>query len=78
MPAILNAKGLLCPLPLIRTQDFARTLVPGAEFTIQATDPGVYHDLPAWCRMHGHEIVSMQETADQIIKIVVRLSDTHS
>lgn len=57
-PVLLDARGLLCPLPVIRTQDHVRALPDGAELTIQATDPGVMQDIPAWCRVHGHILVS--------------------
>jgi tRNA 2-thiouridine synthesizing protein A len=54
----LDTRGLLCPLPVIRTQDRVRTLANGTELIITATDPGVMHDIPAWCRVHGHVLVS--------------------
>jgi tRNA 2-thiouridine synthesizing protein A len=57
-PAVLDARGLLCPLPVIRTQDRVRTLTPGARLEILATDPGVLADLPAWCRVHGHTLLA--------------------
>ncbi len=43
---ILELKLRLAPLP------------PGATFTLIARDPGVPEDLPAWCRMTGHRLVS--------------------
>lgn len=51
----LDAMGLLCPLPVIRTQDRVRDLEPGSRLEILATDPGARHDIRAWCRVHGHE-----------------------
>jgi len=53
----LDARGLLCPMPVIRTQQRVATLAPGDELEILATDPGVLHDIPAWCRVHGHELL---------------------
>jgi tRNA 2-thiouridine synthesizing protein A len=53
----LDVKGLLCPLPVIRTQDRVKGLPPGALLSVLATDPGVLEDLPAWCRVHGHELL---------------------
>lgn len=54
----LDVKGLLCPLPVIKTQDRIRALQTGDLLIIVATDPGVMHDIPSWCRIHGHELVS--------------------
>ncbi len=63
-PTELNTRGLLCPLPVIRTQDAVKTLHPGAQLRIFATDPGTMHDIPAWVRVHGHKLLSAQECDD--------------
>jgi len=63
-PATLDARGLLCPLPVIRTQDKIRTLNAGDVLEIVATDPGVLHDIPAWCRVHGHRLLTTERRAD--------------
>ena len=63
----------MCPLPVIRAQDKVATLVPGALLDVFATDPGVLHDIPAWCRVHGHEVLEVQREARDIrIRIEVR------
>jgi tRNA 2-thiouridine synthesizing protein A len=53
--ARLDALGLLCPLPVIRTQDEVRGLAAGSVLEVLATDPGAVHDIRAWCRVHGHQ-----------------------
>ena len=60
----LDARGLLCPLPVIRTQDKIRTLEVGDVLEVVATDPGVLHDIPAWCRVHGHRLLISEQRAD--------------
>ena len=57
---VLDARGLLCPLPVIRAQDRIAGLAPGALLEVLATDPGALHDVPAWCRVHGHQLVETQ------------------
>lgn len=37
-----------------------RALPPGAHFLLTATDAGAVHDLPAWCRLTGHGLVSAE------------------
>lgn len=54
---ILNARRLLCPLPVIRTQDKIKQLVPGDQLEVICTDPGVMQDIPAWCRINGHKVL---------------------
>ncbi len=62
----VDARRLLCPLPVIRTQDRIRSLAPGARVTVRCTDPGALHDIPTWCRIHGHTVVASQQSADEI------------
>jgi len=68
----LDARNLICPMPVIRTQEHIRELSAGEELEVVATDPGVLHDIPAWCRVHGHEVLSTTEDgAEILIKIRV-------
>jgi tRNA 2-thiouridine synthesizing protein A len=69
---VLDARRLLCPMPVIRTQDAVQKLQPGQTLRVLSTDPGVLHDIPAWCRVHGHEVLDMQEgEAEIVIRILV-------
>jgi TusA-related sulfurtransferase len=67
---VLDVRGLLCPLPVIRTQDRIKTLAGGALLDVVATDPGALHDIPAFCRVHGHDLIS---TAQRQREIWIRL-----
>jgi tRNA 2-thiouridine synthesizing protein A len=57
---ILNAKRLLCPLPVIRTQDKVKTMNVGDVLEVVCTDPGVMQDIPAWCRINGHQVLETE------------------
>ena len=50
----VNARRLLCPLPVIRVQQAIENLPAGTCVTAVCTDPGALHDIPAWARIHGH------------------------
>ena len=63
----LDARQLICPMPVIRTQEYIRQLAAGDELEVIATDPGVLQDIPAWCRVHGHEVLSTSETPPNIV-----------
>ena len=63
----LDARRLLCPMPVIRTQDKLEELRPGDTLEVVCSDPGALHDIPAWCRVHGHEILSTSSNAGEII-----------
>lgn len=76
-PAMLDARNLLCPLPVIRTQDTVDRLQPGDELQVVSTDPGVLHDIPAWCRVHGHRVCAVDEDEQTgEITITIRVGDT--
>jgi tRNA 2-thiouridine synthesizing protein A len=62
----VDTRGLLCPLPVIRTQNAVEQLAPGDTLIVLASDPGALHDIPAWCRVHGHEVVAMQREGNRI------------
>ena len=57
----LDARNLLCPMPVIRTQNRVVNLEPGDELEVLCTDPGALIDIPAWCRIEGHEVVQSGE-----------------
>lgn len=54
-PLLVDARGLRCPLPVIRLAQTARDARPGAVVEVWATDPAARSDIPAWCRMRGHD-----------------------
>ena len=66
----LDVRGLLCPLPVIRAQGKVETLSPGDILEVHATDPGALVDIPAWCRVHGHEVVSTAREKNEICVVV--------
>ncbi len=68
----LDARNLLCPLPVIRTQDAVAGLAPGDELLVHCTDPGALHDIPTWCRINGHEVLATEQQ-DRDIRILVRV-----
>lgn len=63
----LDARGLLCPMPVIRAQSAVAKLAPGDTLIVHATDPGALHDIPAWCRVHGHRIVATTREGREIV-----------
>ena len=66
----LDAKRLLCPMPVIRTQDKIKELSSGDQLTVVCTDPGALNDIPAWCRINGHKVIDSQQNDDEVIIII--------
>lgn len=63
----LDAKRLLCPMPVIRTQDKVNTLNAGDTLDVICTDPGALNDIPAWCRINGHKVIDSKQLDDEYI-----------
>ncbi|MGV6826908.1 MAG: sulfurtransferase TusA family protein [bacterium] len=61
----IDCRRLLCPMPVIRVQDKVAELQPGDELEAICTDPGVLNDIPAWCRINGHEVLSTDNDDDE-------------
>ena len=68
----LDARRLICPMPVIRAQNCIAELEAGDTLEVTATDPGALHDIPAWCRVHGHEVLSA-ESLDGEVRVRVRV-----
>lgn len=58
---IVDARGLRCPLPVIRLAARLTGLPPGAVVVLLATDPAARSDVAAFCRMRGHELLLTEE-----------------
>ena len=66
----LDARRLLCPMPVIRTQDQIKLMRPGEQLSVTFTDPGALHDIPAWSRIHGHEVIDVSEGDDESVIVI--------
>ena len=67
----IDCHRLLCPMPVIRTQEKVEQLKPGDTLTVICTDPGAVHDIPAWCRVNGHEIIAIQQQEEIRVSILI-------
>lgn len=64
--AVLDAKGLSCPMPLLRTKKEIGKLASGEVLQIDGTDPGSRNDIPGWCDRAGHEYLGEKEETGYI------------
>jgi len=72
----VDARRLLCPMPVIRVQDTIADCQAGDEVSAICTDPGALNDIPAWCRINGHEVLATRHTDDDEIIIDIRVGNT--
>jgi len=68
----LDCRGVVCPAPIIELARHIGDVEPGGLLGVVATDAAARVDVPAWCRMTGHEYVGEEETEDGVPRYVVR------
>ncbi|RYV50304.1 sulfurtransferase TusA family protein [Pengzhenrongella frigida] len=82
-PVVVDARHLRCPLPVIELAKAARDAPGGTVLTVLTTDPAARHDVPAWARLRGHALVSIETvsgsdrvamTDGDVLAITVRTS----
>ncbi|QLQ32796.1 MAG: sulfurtransferase TusA family protein [Candidatus Thiothrix singaporensis] len=61
----LDARGLNCPLPILRTKKAINGLASGEILKVIATDPGSVKDMEAFCKQTGNEMVSSSEASGE-------------
>ena len=62
-PTTVDARGLACPMPIVKAAQWARTAESGQLMDLVATDAGSLKDVPAWCRQTGNELVEQRAEA---------------
>ena len=67
---IVDARRLLCPMPVIRVQDRVNELEPGTVVEAVCTDPGALNDIPAWCRINGHKVLETRTEDDEYFVVI--------
>ena len=67
----LDAKGLNCPLPILRAKKALQSLSPGGTLEVLATDPGATKDFQAFCRTTGTELVE-SSVEGKVLRFVLR------
>lgn len=67
----VDARGLLCPLPVLRARKLLNSMAEGELLRIETTDAMAVIDLPHFCTEAGHELVS-QETHGAVTATVIR------
>ena len=67
----VDAKGLSCPMPIVKTAQAVKTVASGAVIEVLATDPGSTKDFVAWCKSTGNELVD-QSTDGTVFRFVIR------
>jgi tRNA 2-thiouridine synthesizing protein A len=69
--SVLDVKGLLCPLPVLKARKALERLEPGSVLIVEATDPASIIDVPHFCNEAGHALLG-QEHAPGVYRFRIR------
>jgi len=61
MTTVVDARGLSCPLPVLKANKTLKAMAAGETLTVLATDPAAPKDFEAFCRTAGHELLAIDE-----------------
>ena len=56
-----DARGMLCPMPILKTAKMIKEVEVGQVLEVFADDEGAKEDFPSWCQQTGHEFLGMEE-----------------
>jgi len=68
---VLDAKGIACPMPIVKTKKAMEEINSGEIIEIHATDKGSKSDLTAWAKSGGHTLLKDEET-DGVLKFWIQ------
>ncbi|MEM7423668.1 MAG: sulfurtransferase TusA family protein [Pseudomonadota bacterium] len=68
----LDARGLLCPLPVLKARKQLSRMQPGAVLRVHADDPAARVDFPHFCTEQGHDLISEHELDDGVLAYLIR------
>jgi TusA-related sulfurtransferase len=64
---VVDARGLLCPMPIVKTAKAMRGLAAGEVLKVIATDRGAIADVPAWAGSTGNELLEWREEGGDLV-----------
>jgi len=67
----IDARGLKCPLPVLKMEKRLETMAAGSTLTVLATDPMARIDIPLYCRQHGHAC-TLDSQGDELHFTIIR------
>jgi tRNA 2-thiouridine synthesizing protein A len=70
-PVLLDAKGLICPLPVLKARKAMKGIPVGGHLRVLATDEKAPKDFEHFCRETGHRLVAQSEPEDGVFEFLI-------
>lgn len=71
----VDTRGMSCPLPILKVRKAMRSVAPGGEVLVLATDPGAQDDLRAFCVISGCKFLSAKTDPDGSFRFLIAQGD---
>jgi len=71
----LDARGLACPMPLVKARQALMVVEAGATICVLATDPEARSDFERFCEASGHKLLSAEERAGTLVFVLQKRED---
>jgi tRNA 2-thiouridine synthesizing protein A len=68
--AELDARGLVCPMPIIKLSKIVKAINPGDTLEVRADDPAFESDVTTWCQKMGHSLVSVEKDGTDLVALI--------
>ena len=69
---VLDARGLSCPMPMLRTKKALKGIAAGQVLEVWGTDPGSKNDISDFCRKNGNELLSMTDVPEGYTRYLIK------
>lgn len=68
----LDARGLSCPMPLLKTKKKLKDMKSGQVLEVLGTDPGSKNDIPDFCKKNGNELLAIADESDGYTRFLIK------
>jgi TusA-related sulfurtransferase len=75
---VLDARGLLCPMPIVKARKEMNTLADGQVLKVLATDRGAIADFPAWAEDTGNELIEWHDEGGTLVFLLRKREEASS
>ncbi len=69
---LLDARGLTCPMPMLKTKKTLKDMASGTVLEVWGTDPGSKNDIPAFVKKGGHELLTLEDVAEGHTRYLIK------
>lgn len=66
----LDARGLVCPMPIIKLSKVVKNIQAGETLEVRADDPAFESDVTTWCQKMGHSLVEIRKEGKDLVAVI--------